>query len=338
MVRAARCSVSSSSLAQTKASQRADELELLLECLGAASRDNWSRVLECLCRAASLAASSPCAAVFVWLTSSPRCLAAFRVDPPRVEEFARRLGRVAQTSPAHQLGPYQVFSLPVAGSLSAGLLLEPSVPLVPEQQIAGILETLTSVLNRKLREAEQQRARCDTLSGAVEQQRTLIDSEFNQEPDGLALVDVDHLLRSAVERAAGPAAARGIGLCMDASRHPVWARANRSELELLFRQLLRIAVREARRGSRISARLGATGEWISAELRSEVPWQSQVAEFHICQEVVRRHRGQLFVKEGRDVLVEIHLPRERDIDRWQQLGRQPRLPVEAARIRVQSPA
>jgi len=32
----------------------------------------------------------------------------------------------------------------------------------------------------------------------------------------------------------------------------------------------------------------------------------------VCQEIVRRHRGQLFVKEGPDVLVEIRLPRERD--------------------------
>jgi len=150
------------------------------------------------------------------------------------------------------------------------------------------------------------------LSQSVEHERALIDSEFSTAPYELELVDLDHILRIAVQRVAAPAAARGIGLTVDASNEPVWVRANRSALELLLRQLLRIAVRQSGGGSRIAARLRTSEEWLWVELQSEMPWQAQVGEFRICQEIVRRHRGQLFVKEGREVLVEIRLPRERD--------------------------
>jgi hypothetical protein len=353
--------------------------DLLLESLQAASRDDWSRALGFLCRAACTAASAASAAVFAWPNGAPKCLASYQVDPPSVEEFARRAGKVGRMSPAHQLGPYRVFPLFLAGPLGAGFLLESRAPLGPlERSIGAILETIAAVVNRKLRDAEQQRARRDNLSSAqssrremehrdartvrarhdlkaplvsmkgyvdmllrgmagplsfqmqrylrrlsqsVEQERALIDSEVTTGPDGLGLVDLDHLLRRALQRAATHAAARGIGLALNTSREPLWARANRASLELLFRHLLRIAVRQARGGSRIAARLSAAGEWLSVELRSDVPWQPRVVEFRICQEVVRRHRGQVFVKEGRDVLVEIRLPRERDIERWLQLGR-----------------
>jgi signal transduction histidine kinase len=352
---------------------RAGERDLLLECLRAASRDDWSSALACLCRAACTVASSPSAAVFAWPNGSPKCLASFQVDPPSVEEFARRLGKLGRASTVHQVGRYQVFPLLLPGPADARFLLESRAPLgSAEQSITPILAAVRSIMHRKIRDGEQQRARRDHLSSAqlsqremehraartirarhdlkaplvsmkgyldmllrgmagpvssqmqrylhriaqsVEKQGALIDSEFTAGPDGLSLVDMDHLLQTALERAAAPAAARGIGLAMDGGRQPIWTRANRSSLELLFRQLLRIA---ARNGSRISARLRTTPDWLSVEVHSDLPWQPQVAEFRICQEVVRRHRGQVFVNEGREVVVEIRLPRERDIERWLQ--------------------
>src|SRR5712664_193221 len=145
--------------------------DLLLESLLAASRDDWSKALGFLCRAACAAASAPSAAVFAWPNGAPRCLASYQVDPPRVEELARRAGKVG---PAHQLGPYQVFPLLMAGHLDAGFLLESRAPLGPlERSIGAILETIASVVNRKLRDAEQQRARRDNLSSAQSSRREM---------------------------------------------------------------------------------------------------------------------------------------------------------------------
>jgi len=356
---------------------------LLLDCLQAASRDDWSRVLGWLCQAACTASSSTSAAVFAWPHGSPKCLASFQVGGPSVEELARRMGKLARSTPAHQLGPYKIFPLLLAGLSDAGFLLESTVPLEAiERSIAAILDTIAMVVRRKLRAAEQQRAWRDNLSSAqssrremehhdartvrvrhdlnaplvsmrghldmllrgmagplsiqmrrhlrrlsksVEHLRALIDSAFSAGLDGLELVDLNRLLRIALQRVTARTVARGIGLIVDASSEPVWARASRSALELLFRQLLRIAVRQSVGGWRIAARLRTSEEWLWIELRSEMPWQPQVGEFRVCQEIVRRHRGQLFVKEGRDVLVEIRLPRERDIKRWLQLGRLGRL-------------
>ena len=348
----------------------ADERALLLDCLQAASRDDWSQVLARLCRAACFASSSTSAAVFAWPEGSPKCLASFQVDALSVEKFARRMGKLTRSTLVHQLGPYKIFTLLLNGSSDAGFLLESTAPLeAVERSIVAILETVATVVSRKLRDAEQQRAWRDNLSSAqssrremehrdartvrvrhdlkaplvsmrgyldmllrgmggplsiqmqrylrrlsqsVEHERALIDSEFSTAPYELELVDLDQILRIAVQRVAAPAAARGIGLTVDASNEPVWVRANRSALELLLRQLLRIAVRQSGGGSRIAARLRTSEEWLWVELQSEMPWQAQVGEFRICQEIVRRHRGQLFVKEGREVLVEIRLPRERD--------------------------
>ncbi len=357
------------------------ERDLLLECLRAASRDDWSGALACVCRAACTAAPSDSAAVFAWPNGSPKCLASFRVDASTVEDFARRLGKLGRMKPGYRQGPYTVFPLMLTEPCDAGLLLgsEAAQPAA-EVRLAAILDATASIVSRKLRDAEQQRARRDNLSRAqssrrekehrdartvrvrhdlkaplvsmrgyldmllrgmagplssqtqrylqrlsqsVEHQRALIDSEFTAGPDGLALVDVDHLLRIVLQRAAACAASRGIGFAIDAWRTPVWVRADRAGLELLFRVLLRIAARQARSGSRIDARLRAAGDWLLVELRSDVPWQPKVLEFRVCQEIVRRHKGQLFVSEGRDVVVQVRLPHEQDIERWLKPGHFP---------------
>jgi len=346
---------------------RAGERDLLLECFSAASRDDWSSALGCLCRAACTLASSPSAAVFVWPNGSPKCLASFQVDPPSVEDLARRLGKLGRASTIHKIGRYQIFPLLRAGPADARFLLESGAPPEQaEQSITPILSIVTSIVHRKARDGERQRARRDHLSivqltqremehrvaravrarhdlkaplvsmkgyldmllrgmagplssqmqrylhriaQSVEKQRALIDSEFLSGPGGMSLVDVDHLLRMALERAATPAAARGIGLAIDGWGQPIWTRADRSSLELLFHQLFRIAARQARNGSLIAFRLQTSADWLSVEVQSDLPWQPHVDEFRICQEVVRRHRGQLFVYEGREVVVEIRLPR-----------------------------
>jgi signal transduction histidine kinase len=355
---------------------RAGERDFLLECLRAASRDDWSSALGCLCRAACTLASSPSAAVFVWPNGSPKCLASFQIDPPSVEELARRLGKPGRASTAQQVGRYQIFPLLRGGPADARFLLESGAPPEEaEQSITPILNVVTSIVHRKVRDGERQRARRDHLSivqlsqremehrvarairarhdlkaplvsmrgyldmllrgmagplssqmqrylhriaQSVEKQRALIDSEVLAGPDGLSLVDIDHLVRMAMERAAVAATARGIGLTIDGWGQPIWTRANRSSLELLFHQLFRIAARRARSGSLIAVRLRRSADWLSVEVHSDLPWQPQVDEFRICQEIIRRHRGQLFVYEGREVVVEIRLPREPDIERWLQ--------------------
>jgi len=361
-------SVSASQMQETYT--RAGERDLLLECLRAVSRDDWSSALGCLCRAACTLASSPSAAVFVWPNRSPKCLASFQVDPPSVEELARRLGKLGRASTIHQIGRYQIFPLLRPGPPDARFLLESgATPEEAEQFITPILNIVTSIVQRKVRDGERQRARRDHLSivqlsqrerehsvaratrarhdlkaplvsmrgyldmllrgmagplssqmqrylhriaQSVEKQRALIDAEFLAVPDGLSLVDMDHVLRMGLERVAAPAAARGIGLAINGWGQPIWTRANRSSLELLFHQLFRIAARQARNGSLIAVRLRKSADWLSVEVQSDLPWQPQVDEFRICQEVVRRHRGQLFVYEGREVVVEIRLPRTID--------------------------
>lgn len=349
------------------------EGDLLLECLRAASRDDWSGALAVLCRAACEVGPGESAAVFARPDGLPRCLASFRVDPPNVEELARRLGKVGRSGGRQKLGSFTVFPLPVAEPCDAGFVLDTNGAPLADERLAAILDAAASIVSRKVRDAEQQRARRESLSRAqssrrevehrdaktyrvrddlkaplasmrgyidvllrgmagplssqtqrylqqlsqsIEQQRALIDSELSAGADGLALVDVDHLLRSVLERAVVVAGTRGIGFAFDAWRTPVWVRADRTGLELLFRTLLRIAVRQARGGSRVEARLRASDEWAGVDIRSDVPWQAKVVEFRICQEIVCRHKGQLFLSEGRDVLVQVRLPQERDVERW----------------------
>lgn len=350
------------------------EGDLLVECLRAASRDDWSAALTLLCRAACLLVPSESAAVFARPNGSLRCLASFRVDGPNVEELARRLGKLSRGGGGQKLDSFTVFPLPVEPHWDAGFVLGTNgSALLGGERLAAILDAAASIVDRKVRDAERQRVRRERLSGAqsyrrelehldarthrvqqdlkaplasmrshidqllrgmagplssqmqgylqqlshsLEEQRALIDSELSTGPDGLALVDVDHLFRRVLQRAAVFAAGRGIGVSVDAWRVPVWVRADRSLLELLFRVLVRIAVRQTRSLGRVDARLRADEDWAIADFRSDVPWQAKVVEFRICQEIVRRHQGQLFVSEGRDVLVQVRLPLERNLERW----------------------
>ncbi|HME91246.1 MAG TPA: HAMP domain-containing sensor histidine kinase [Myxococcaceae bacterium] len=317
-------------------------------------------------------------------------MASFQVDPARIEELAWRLGKEGRTG-AHQVGSYTVFPLLTAEPCDASFFLgSKDAPPSLAPPLSAIFAATALIVSRKVRDAEQQRARREGLSRAqssrremehrdasvvrvrhdlkaplvsmrgyldmllrgmagplssqtqrylqrlsqsVEHQRALIDSELSAGPDGLTLVDVDHLLRIVLERAAACAASRGIGFAIDAWRTPIWVRADRTGLELLFRLLVRIATRQARSGSRVEARLRSNDESVAAELRSDVPWQPRVVEFRICQEIVRRHKGQLFVSEGRDVLVQVRLPQERDLDRWLQGAPRPVSPKVLRELR-----
>jgi signal transduction histidine kinase len=158
------------------------------------------------------------------------------------------------------------------------------------------------------------------LRQSIEQLRALIDSQLDDGPEPLAPVDVARLLRVCVARVAQRAGTRGIALEGEPQHAPAWARGNEAQLELLLRSFLRICLRPAAKGSRISARLYEMGDWTVIELRSSATWQPEMAEFRICQEIVRRHRGQLFVNDGIGAVVEVRLPRQRDVERWLRFG------------------